>query len=1339
MLSAARFFSLGVLGGILSLQACTPASNKANAPTQVHFNLRTAHSKSSSRALSSSADSTTSFELSADYCYALHLTGDHPQLRRVAPPTTACPNGPAGLGIALGLYEKGDTIESDIPAGPARRFDLLGIPKSKVPGASCANVLKVEPGVDAQHPNIQIGELTLTNFDQIRLIARGTADIKSGTTNEVDLVAVNDATSGVTYSCAGEANHVPVATDQSISTSEDTPKIVTFSGTDADSGDTLTYSIASQPLHGTLTLVGSDWIYKPTADYNGSDLFTFVASDGKDSSLPATVSVSVAAVDDAPTVANIIPPAFNQDTNSTITLPYFDADGDLATSCSVTNLQHLNIMTACACDGAGVCTVTVRGTTAYSGPASFDYGVTANSAASATGSAAITVINTTVPSITIGTASSSLINSASTLTFPLTFTSATSISLNPSDVVVDSTGSVACASPTVSGTGLSARTVTLTGCAGDGTVAIEISANAAQNGSNPSAAVSPSATVTVDNTPPSISVGTPSLSLANNSASITINVTVSGASSVNVIPASVGFSGGPTCTASVASGTTNNPVVTLSACTGDGSMQVHINAGSAQDSVGNSNIQSSNSSAIVIDNTSPTVTLGTYPNPIDEISVDYATTLAGTCTENGAAVNVSVSSSGGGSPIVFTPTCSAGSFAVNNGDLSPLPNGTLTINLSQTDAAGNTGSAAPTTTKSTHLVVQPVYPGFAHWGQYVQNNGTKPWNASGATCTSTTGGYKTCVHSGELMKVEVRSQTSCSNVVLTDSLSAFRWICDTTSGFVTFYSTGLKPGMHLSNLINFAGPSWNNNSVTAVITSPSWSLSSNMLPWWSTPVTSSPALSAGASTNLSSGPAVYAVTSSQTTGGIVLNADSISVVVAPNATLTQGMSFGTLVNPGANYKYHWVEGRLNCNNMSSSYGVNLGSATYFQVLDGLKITNCASSGIVMNGGINSLTRDVTVANSAKGIHLNYTSYATLDNVRVFNTTAANPGILLTDASNNVLSRIAVSGNAGDGIEVSSSGASYGSNNKIVALTTAQNSGDGLWIHGAAGTAAGNIVHSFVTLNNFYRGMHLQQASQSTASQIVATNGGTEGVRLDGASNNKFTGTLMVGNNTSDCFVTNVTGTDGLINTSCTNTGADGSSAYTGSTSNAVLRTTRSLASSIVGKVTSEGTNVSGASGSSGLTAINSSVLDWTRFDNALRAWGKYGAAALFSSTHQGYCSTGTCQIWDWSLKNTDTVVLNRSGNGSTPNSTFTPGSACPSEVNGTITLSSQTGGYTYLANAIEMLGEEGNGNGLCESNETCIYTPNYGAYQGHGTLNSCTFSNGIVTNVKMYGYSINGY
>jgi hypothetical protein len=50
-------------------------------------------------------------------------------------------------------------------------------------------------------------------------------------------------------------------------------------------------------------------------------------------------------------------------------------------------------------------------------------------------------------------------------------------------------------------------------------------------------------------------------------------------------------------------------------------------------------------------------------------------------------------------------------------------------------------------------------------------------------------------------------------------------------------------------------------------------------------------------------------------------------------------------------------------------------------------------------------------------------------------------------------------------------------------------------------------------------------------------------------------------------------------------------------------------------------------------------------------------------------------------------------------------------------------------------------NGICESNEACIYAPNVGAYQGHGDYKgngTCLFVDGTISNVIMYSYPKNG-
>src|SRR5829696_3965418 len=113
----------------------------------------------------------------------------------------------------------------------------------------------------------------------------------------VNVIAVNDA---------------PVADDQSVTTAEDTAREVTLSGSDVE-GEVLGYTIVSAPQHGTLSGKGANLTYTPEADYNGPDSFTFKANDGIAYSDPATVSIAVDAVNDAP-VANADTKSTNEDT-----------------------------------------------------------------------------------------------------------------------------------------------------------------------------------------------------------------------------------------------------------------------------------------------------------------------------------------------------------------------------------------------------------------------------------------------------------------------------------------------------------------------------------------------------------------------------------------------------------------------------------------------------------------------------------------------------------------------------------------------------------------------------------------------------------------------------------------------------------------------------------------------------------------------------------------------------------------------------------------------------------------------------------------------------------------
>lgn len=118
---------------------------------------------------------------------------------------------------------------------------------------------------------------------------------------------------------------------------------------------------------------------------------TWIGNDGIANSLAVTSTVNVAATNDAPVANAISPPAFNEDTQSIVTLSYTDAESDLATACAISAPVNVTVTQACAC-AAGVCTVGVTGTANFSGAASFGYTVTAAAQVSNTATATLSIL-----------------------------------------------------------------------------------------------------------------------------------------------------------------------------------------------------------------------------------------------------------------------------------------------------------------------------------------------------------------------------------------------------------------------------------------------------------------------------------------------------------------------------------------------------------------------------------------------------------------------------------------------------------------------------------------------------------------------------------------------------------------------------------------------------------------------------------------------------------------------------------------------------------------------------------------------------------------------------------
>jgi hypothetical protein len=710
-----------------------------------------------------------------------------------------------------------------------------------------------------------------------------------------------------------------------------------------------------------------------------------------------------------------------------------------------------------------------------------------------------------------------------------------------------------------------------------------------------------------------------------------------------------------------------------------------------------------------------------------------------------------------------------------------LPVGGGSPLISESDGGG--GSPTPVTTSSTPNTTLPeddspidftIVPRYsnngANWNDYLKGDGTD------TACVAA--GTDDCVNAGPLRKGVVSGLSSCSYTI-EDLLDVFEWSCVASGSSITIYSDKFKPGKGLADLVNSSG--WIANKVS-IKDGSTVKAESSSVAWWSNPVVALPDNSGGSNIILdgtdddTTGPdqaylegTVFYLGSNMTSPGFNINLDKASLVVennfaltfdgsADNCTYLTGENGGAddmrcLVSIGSN-NFIWIEGKFDSNAATDAdngiyvklskyshlhrvvatgaleYGVYLKDSSFLRVTQSHFNQNTLS-GLKLCGVSSSKVRHVNSSNNAgTGISLYTLSNSNLMHGLVVSNNGSH-GFYMDASQYNVINKVIANNNgaAGAGSGIRYDAAQY---NNLGFVTAMNNAYNGIQLHnGGPGTPDYNVTWQIVSVNNGHRGIYLYASDDGKFANLVLANNADGGFVFEGcgSNDNLFQDNIILGSNgggaVDDCKKLGA-GTNNELLADC-------------SSATATVRQGIDLTSHIVGKVTAtDNTNQSNTDG----YETHGSISDWHNFNSFFRGWGNDGGA-FASAGNRERCTGGTCRIWDMSLKNSaSNPILNRSLDANSDNTAFSSGSNCPGAVSGTVTMVDLfPTPNTYLVNAMEIVGDGlGDEDGLCESSESCIYAPNYGAYQGSGDYsgNTCTFVNGTVANVNMSAYPTNG-
>ena len=136
----------------------------------------------------------------------------------------------------------------------------------------------------------------------------------------------------------------PTAFDQELTMDEDGTLPIVLTGSDPDTGDTLSFT-HTNVSQGVLTGTGTNLSYKPAKDYHGNDSFTYKVTDSSGNTDEAIIKIVVKPINDPP-IATPGGEKTDEDVAIDILLKGSDIDGDSLTFTIKTNPSNGSLDTA---------------------------------------------------------------------------------------------------------------------------------------------------------------------------------------------------------------------------------------------------------------------------------------------------------------------------------------------------------------------------------------------------------------------------------------------------------------------------------------------------------------------------------------------------------------------------------------------------------------------------------------------------------------------------------------------------------------------------------------------------------------------------------------------------------------------------------------------------------------------------------------------------------------------------------------------------------------------------------------------------------------------------------